>query len=93
MNMKTNRKSLPKITLFFSKGDKRISLRPTIRKTHYFLKNKADSYIKKGFSITFRVSYPDGSTNSGTYTKLVDLNWAYQAFVKEFIHEAYDQHI
>ncbi len=69
-------------------------MRPSPRRMQNFLRNKAEFYLKKGFSITVRVTYGKmtdvfGKTifsqNSGTYERLDDLKWAYQTFVKEYV--------
>lgn len=75
----------PKITLILNKNDKKVYVYPSLRKTQNFLRNKARVYLKMDYFITFRVVYKDGLQNSGTYNTLVDLNWAYQAFVKEYL--------
>ncbi len=81
--MKT--KNLPKVTIICSKNSEKVYSYPSIRKTKYFLHVKAKSYLKKGFLITIRVKYDDGSHNSGSYQRLEDLYWAYQTFVKEYV--------
>ncbi len=78
-------KFLLKITIICSKDSKKVYSYPSIRKTKFFLHGKAKSYLNKGFLITIRVKYVDGSYNSGSYKKLEDLHWAYQTFVKEYV--------
>lgn len=74
-----------KITLILKRGDKKMFLYPSVRKTQNFLRNKAKHYLKNGYLITIRVSYKSGGTNSGTYDTVEDLNWAFKAFVKEYM--------
>ncbi len=85
MKNQKNTKLLPKITLILTKGDTKRYTRPSIRRMQYFLRNKAEPYLKSGYLITIRTTYCDETTNSGTYNNLQDLKWAFQAFVKEYI--------
>ena len=83
--MKNKYKILPKVTLILTKGNIKKYIYPSIRKTQFFLKNKAKSYLKNDYLITIRVAYPDGSQNAGTYEKVEDLFWAFKAFIKEYL--------
>lgn len=89
-----NKRTLPKITIFLEKDGKKTSLRPSIRKMQFFLKNKAESYFKNDYLMTIRVSYGKGMNvfgqrvlfhNSGTYENLEDLRWAFEVFVKDYL--------
>ena len=80
-----NNKNLPKVTLILIKGNKKKYLYPSLRKTQFFLNNKAEAYLKNGDLVTIRVSYTDDSHNSGTYNSVGDLNLAFEAFVKEYV--------
>ncbi|KKP86219.1 MAG: hypothetical protein UR89_C0029G0004 [Candidatus Roizmanbacteria bacterium GW2011_GWA2_35_8] len=77
--------NLPKITLILIKNNQKRFIYPSIRKTQNFLRNKAESYLKNDYLITFKVLYKDGGSNSGTYYRISDLNWAYQAFIREYL--------
>lgn len=94
MKIKNKYKNLPRITFILRKDSKRIHIRPSLKRTQIFLKNKAYAYLKKGYSITITVKYVYGkdrsgkktvSQNSGTYENLESLKWAYQAFIKEYL--------
>lgn len=94
MKRRTNNKNLPKVTLILKKDGERQYLYPSIRKTQYFLHNKAELFIKKGYLITIRVSYGFGIDNfgkrvlfdnEGTYNDIESLKLAFKAFVKEYI--------
>lgn len=85
MKPKKNISILPKITLILIQESKKRHIHPSIRKTQYFLKNKAKHYLKNGDFITFRVTYEDNSQNCGSYNKIEDLMWAFNAFVKEYL--------
>jgi len=76
---------MPKVTIICRKNSEQVYLYPSIRKTLFFLRNKADSYLKNGFLITVRVRYVDGNYNIGSYNKIEDLFWAYQAFIEEYV--------
>ena len=86
MKILKNSKFLPKVTLILIKDNKKTHLYPSIRKTQYFLTNKAKYYLKNDYFITIRVIYPDGSQNSGTYNKIRDLSWSFNAFIREYLH-------
>lgn len=86
--------NLPKITLILKKVKQKSYIYPSIRKMQFFLRNKAESCLKNGYLVTIQVKYGYGINafkkkvmfqNSGTYEKVEDLNWAFQAFVKEYI--------
>ncbi|OGK19009.1 hypothetical protein A3H83_00185 [Candidatus Roizmanbacteria bacterium RIFCSPLOWO2_02_FULL_39_8] len=93
--MKINKKShLPKVAVILIKNNQKQYLYPSIRKTQFFLRNKAESYLKNRYSITIRVSYGYSQDNwgnrvlfenNGTYKDIDSLNCAYQAFVKEYL--------
>ncbi len=83
-----------KISLIFKKYGEKVSYHRSPRKTQNFLKNKAESYLKSDYSCTIRVSYGKAVNawgeevvfqNSGTYSRINDLLWAYQVFVKEYL--------
>ena len=74
-----------KVRLILNKDGKKIFLYPSLRKTQFFIKNKAKPYLKNDFIITIRVIYFDGSQNAGTYSKIEDLIWAFKAFIKEYL--------
>jgi hypothetical protein len=84
--MKTSKnKNLPRITLILQKENDKQYIRPSVRRTQYFLNNKAEHYLKIVDSITIRVVYTDGLQNCGTYNKIEDLRWAFNAFIKEYL--------
>lgn len=85
MKILKNNKILPKVTLILKKDNKKKYIYPSIRKTQFFLRNKAKSFLKNNYLITIRVNYPDGSQNAGTYKKIDDLFWALKAFIKEYL--------
>jgi len=85
MKKTKNNKTLPKITLILEKDSKKTYLYRSVRKTQFFIKNKAKAYLKNDDLITIRVSYPDGSQNSGTYNNIGELTWALEAFVKDYV--------
>ena len=74
-----------KVRIILQKKGKKVFIYPSIRKTQFFLRNKAKSYLKNGYFITIRVIYPDGFQNAGTYNKIKDLFWAFKAFIKEYL--------
>ena len=74
-----------KVRIILNKDGKKVFMYPSIRKTQNFLRNKAESYLKNDYLITFKVLYKDGGSNSGTYYRISDLNWAYQAFIREYL--------
>lgn len=86
-------KKLPRISFVVRKNKENIFFYPTtIRKAKKFLRNKAKSYLKKGFTITIKVTYGFGINvfgkkslfqNSGTYSDIKSFKWAFQAFVKD----------
>lgn len=85
-----------KITIILEKDGQKSYLYPSVRKMQFFLRNKANRYFKSHYLITIRVTYGMernvfGKTvmfeNTGTYSKLGDLQWAYQVFVKEYLPE------
>lgn len=87
-------KKLPKISFILENDKKKILIYPSIRKAKKFLRNKAKSYLRKGFKITIKVNYGYGLNafgkktlfqNSGTYKTLDDLKWAFQAFVIDYL--------
>jgi hypothetical protein len=93
--MKTNKnKFVPKVTLILNGNEKEVRLHLSIRKTQKFLKTKAKSFLKNDSTITFKVTYGYQInvfghrtliTNSGTYKTVDELEWAFQAFVKEYL--------
>ena len=85
MKILKNNKILPKVTLILTKNNKKKYIYPSIRKTRFFLTNKAKFYLKNDYFITIRVIYPDGFQNAGTYNKIKDLFWAFKAFIKEYL--------
>ena len=94
MKRVNNNKSLPKVTLILKKDSERRYLYPSIRKTQYFLHNKAELLFKKGYLITIRVSYGYGIDNfgkrvlfdnEGTYEDIESLKLAFKTFVKEYL--------
>lgn len=80
-----NKNNKLKVTIILNKDGKTTYLYPSLKKTQNFIRNKAGQYLKMGFFTTLRVSYPDGSHNSGTFYCINELKWAYQAFIKEYL--------
>ena len=87
---------MPKISLFLKKDNKVVHLYPSHRKMSFFLKHQAGTYFKNGYKITIRVKYGYHIDcfnkkvmvyNSGTYSSVEDLNWAFLAFVKDYLSE------
>ena len=74
-----------KVRMILNKDGKKVFMYPSIRKTQFFIKNKARPYLKNGYFITIRVIYFDGSQNAGTYNRSEDLFWAFKAFIKEYL--------
>lgn len=86
--------SVPKIRLILIKGRKKVCLHPSYRKTQNFIKNKAELLLKNGYLINITAVYGKGTDNygkqtvfknSGSYNTFEDLNWAFGAFVKEYM--------
>jgi hypothetical protein len=74
-----------KIALTLTKTNQKVFMYPSVRKMQIFLRNKAESYLKNDYLITIRVLYKEGGFNSGTYSNIKDLKWAFQSFVKEYL--------
>ena len=91
-NIKNN--IVPKITLILVKDSKKLHRCPSLRRAQNFLRNKAEGFLKNGYSITIKVTYGYAINNlgkrvlfqnSGTYGDIESLKWAYQAFVREYL--------
>lgn len=87
MKNKKNLHNPPKITFVFAENGQKRFIHPSIRRAQYFVKNKAEHYLKNDNYVTIRVSYKKGGTNTGTYETISDLKWAFQAFVIEYLND------
>jgi hypothetical protein len=76
-----------KVTIILQKEGEKQFLYPSVRKTKFFLNNKANTYLKNDVLVTLRVAYRDGAENSGTYKSIGDLHWAYQAFITDYLND------
>lgn len=78
---------IAKVTIILQKDGEKQFLYRTPRKTQFFLSNKAEAYLKNGALVTLRVAYRDGMENSGTFDSIGDLQWAYVAFITDFLND------
>jgi len=75
----------PVIQIILRKDGKKLYRYPNSRKMIYFAKNKANSFLKKGYSIDVVVRYKPGFYNIKKNCTISDILWCKERFVEEYL--------